>query len=97
MKKKIAEQQLNTALYLLDFGRVEKATDILNTLILETQKDADKLIYIHVSCILGELLFLNGEVDKAKTHLLNVLNTPYKNNLVDYEKSNASEILNKIQ
>ncbi len=90
------ENQFNKALRLLDFGKVEIALDILNEIIIETQKEKNTLFFIRANCVLGELLFLNGEIEKARQHLLNVVNTAYENDIVDYEKSVASDMLNQI-
>jgi hypothetical protein len=47
--------------------------------------------------VLGELLFSNGEIEEAKKNLSNVINTPYENDVADYEKSVAYGILNQIE
>lgn len=91
------ENQFNKALRLLDFGKVERASDILTEIIIEAQKEKNTLFFIRASCVLGELLFLNGEIEKAQEYLLNVINTPYENDVVDYEKSVAADILNQIK
>jgi hypothetical protein len=41
-------------------------------------------------------LFSNGKQDEARQYLTEVINTIYENDLVDYEKSIASKILNQI-
>lgn len=91
------ENQFNKALRLLDFGKVERALDILNEIIIQAQEEKNTLFFIRASCVLGELLFSNGEIEKAQQHLLNVLNTPYENDVVDYERSIASDILSQIE
>ncbi len=91
------ENQFNKALRLLDFGKVERALDILNEIIIDTQKEENTLFFIRASCVLGELLFLNGEIEEAQQHLLNVVNTAYESDMVDYEKSVAYDILNQIE
>ena len=89
------ENQFNKALLLLDFGKTEKAIDILNDIINQSHKE-NKLFFIRASCILGELSFSMGKMEDANKHLLNVMNTPYKDDTLDYEKSIASDILSKI-
>lgn len=91
------ENQFNKALRLLDFGKVERALDLLNEIIIEAQKENNNLYFIRASCVLGEFLFLNGEIEKCKHHLLNVVNTIYDDDVVEYEKSTAAEILNQIE
>jgi predicted Zn-dependent protease len=91
------ENQFNKALRLLDFGKIEKASDILNEIIIEATKEQNYLFFIRASCVLGELLFSNGKAEEAKQHLINVVSTPYENDVVDYEKSVASNILIQIQ
>lgn len=81
----------------MDLGKEERALSILNEIIIEAQKEKDNLSFIRASCVLGELLFQNGEKEKAKQYLLNVVNTLYeKNDIVDYEKSVAAGILHQI-
>lgn len=91
------ENQFNKALRLLDFGKIEKASDILNEIIIEAKKEQNYLFFIRASCVLGELLFSNGKAEEAKQHLINAVSTPYENDVVDYEKSVASNILSQIQ
>jgi hypothetical protein len=91
------ENQFNKALRLLDFGKIEKASEILNEIIIEARKEQNSLFFIRASCVLGELLFSNGKTEEAKQHLVDVVNTPYENDVVDYEKSVASNILDQIQ
>jgi predicted Zn-dependent protease len=90
------EIRFNKALRFLDFGKIEQASDILNEIISESKTLQDSLFFIRASCVLGELLFSNGKINEAKQHLINVVNTPYENDVVDYEKSIASDILNQI-
>ena len=91
------ENQFNKALRLLDFGKSEKASEILNAIIVEARKANETLYFIRASCVLGELLFSYGETDTARLHLTNVVNTTYENDVVDYEKSIASKILRQIE
>lgn len=91
------ENQFNKALRLLDFGKIEKASSILEEIIVETNKGKNTLFFIRASCVLGELLFANGEFETAKQHLTNVINTPYENDVVNYEKSIATKILYQIR
>jgi hypothetical protein len=72
------ENQFNKALHLLDFGKVEKASDILSEIIVEARKEKNTLFFIRASCVLGELLFSNGEIDEARQHLANVVNTLHR-------------------
>jgi len=90
------ENQFNKALRLLDFGRIEKAINILKEIIVEASNKHNSLFYIRANCVLGELLFSNGKQDEARQYLTEVINTIYENDLVDYEKSIASKILNQI-
>jgi hypothetical protein len=91
------ENQFNKALRLLDFGKIEKASEILNEIIIEARKEQNFLFFIRASCVLGELLFSNGKTEEAKQYLVDAVNTPYENDVVDYEKSVASNILDQIQ
>lgn len=91
------ENLFNKALHLLDFGKMEKASEILIEIITKTKKENDSLFFIRASCVLGELLFSNGKIEEARKHLLNVINSSYDNDVVDYEKSVASDILHQIQ
>jgi hypothetical protein len=61
------ESQFNKALRLLDFGKAEKASDILSEIIVEAQKENSSLFFIRASCVLGELLFSSGEKFETDT------------------------------
>lgn len=90
------ENQFNKALRLLDFGKIEKGEVILDEIIIKAQKEENMLFFIRASCVLGELLFLNGKIEEARSHLLNVINAAYENDVVAYEKSVALSILNRL-
>lgn len=91
------ENKFNRALRLLDLGKIDKGLGLLTEIIIDAKKENNSLFFIRASCVLGELLFSTGEISEAKKHLLNVVNTPYQNDVVDYEKSIASEILGQIE
>lgn len=90
------ETQFNKALHLLDFGKTEKAMDILHEIVADS-KDCNTILYIRSNCVLGELLFSNGRENEAKPYLAEVVNTFYENDVVDYEKSIAANILTQIK
>ena len=90
------EYKFNKALRLLDFGNIGKALDILNEIVVEAKEEHNTLFFIRASCVLGEQLFLNGNVDEAKQHLTNVVNMPYENDIVAYEKNIAANILSRL-
>lgn len=91
------DNRFNKALRLLEFEKKERALGILKEIIIEAQKEKNTLCFIRASCVLGELLFQKGEIEKAQQYLLNVTNTPYEeNDVVDYEKSVASDILRQM-
>ena len=91
------ENQLNKALRFLDLTKYKKASDILYEVIAEARKENNILFFIRANCVLGELLYSTGEFDKAKQLLATVINTPYENDSVAYEKAIAVNILKQIE
>ena len=85
------------ALRLLDLGETERASGILEEIVIEADKAQDSLFFIRANCVLGELLFSNGKFEEAKRHLTQVIDTPYEDDVVDYEKAIATDILSKIK
>lgn len=90
------ENQFNKALRLLDIGKTEEASGILHDIINHIDRERHPLLFIRASCALGELLFINGETAEAQKHLLNVTHTLPDDDVADYEKSIAADILHQI-
>ncbi|EWH11438.1 hypothetical protein KLA_15615 [Cellulophaga geojensis KL-A] len=90
------DNQFNKALRLLDFGKVDKAVEILKELLVKSKEEKNDLYFIRISCILGEIYFENEVFDVAKNYLTNVVSTKYSNDLVNYERTIAKELLQKI-
>ncbi|MBC9930161.1 hypothetical protein [Chitinophaga qingshengii] len=90
------ENQFKKALRLLDIGRTEEASGILHDIITHIDQEQHPLLFIRASCALGELLFINGETAAARKHLLNVMHTLPDDDIADYEKSVATDILHQI-
>jgi hypothetical protein len=91
------ENKFNKALRLLDQGQTERAVHILEEIIIEARKEMDNLFFIRANCVLGELFFSIGRIAEAKNCLTEVINTPYENDVIDYEKAIARDILNKLE
>jgi len=45
---------------------------------------------------LGELLFATGKYDEARRYLTKVIETPCQDDVVDYEKNLAEDILGRL-
>ncbi|MGP1469702.1 MAG: hypothetical protein ACTTJY_10210 [Hoylesella shahii] len=52
--------------------------------------------FIRASCMLGELLFATGMYDEARRYLTKVIETPCQDDVVDYEKNLAEDILGRL-
>ena len=91
------ENKFNKALRLLDLGQTERAVHILEEIIIKARKEMDNLFFIRANCVLGELFFSIGRIAEAKNCLTEVINTPYENDVIDYEKAIARDILNKLK
>ena len=57
------------ALRLLDMGKTEQASKILESIIAETVKKGNNLFFIRASCVLGELQFATGRHNEARKYL----------------------------
>ena len=90
------ENKFNKALRLLDQGQTERAIHILEEIIIEARKEMDNLYLIRANCVLGEFFFSIGRIAEAKSCLTEVINTPYENDVIDYEKAIARDILNRL-
>lgn len=90
------EVQFYKALRLLDLGKTEQASKILENVVAETAKIQNNLFFIRTSCVLGELLFEAGKHNEARQYLTQVIETPCQNDVVDYEKNLAEDILGRL-
>ena len=92
--------EFNKALRLLDCGKIERAVEILQTVINNAQNEEDDLLFIQSNCVLGELYFDCDDFDKSKSYLETALNrmndSGLDEDLFDYEKSTALKILSKL-
>ena len=84
------------ALRLLDMGKTEQASKILKSIIAETAEKENNLFFIRASCVLGELLFTTGRHNEARQYLTQVIETPCQDDVVDYEKNLAEDILGRF-
>ena len=90
------EVQFYKALRLLDLGKTEQAAKILENVVAEVAKMQNNLFFIRASCVLGELLFTTGRHNEARQYLTQVIETPCQNDVVDYEKNLAEDILGRL-
>ena len=92
--------EFNKALRFLDCGKIERAVEILQTVINNAQNEGDDLLFIQSNCVLGELYFDCNDFDKSKSYLETALNrmndSGLDEDLFDYEKSTALKILSKL-
>jgi hypothetical protein len=77
-------------------GQIEKAEPILNEIIIEALKKTNNLFLIKVNCALGELLSSMGRIAEAKSCLSEVITIPYDEDVIDYKRTLAQDILNKL-
>ena len=84
------------ALRLLDMGKTEQASKILESIIAETVKKRNNLFFIRASCVLGEWLFATGKYNEARRYLTKVIETPCQDDVVAYEKNLAEDILGRL-
>ena len=90
------EVQFYKALRLLDLGKTEQAAKILENVVAEVAKMQNNLFFIRARCVLGELLFATGKYDEARRYLTKVIETPCQDDVVDYEKNLAEDILGRL-
>mgnify|MGYP000902184933 FL=1 len=90
------EVQFYKALRLLDLGKTEQASKILENVVAEAAKMQNNLFFIRASCVLGELLFTTGRHNEARQYLTQVIETPCQDDVVDYEKNLAEDILGRL-
>ena len=90
------EVQFYKALRLLDLGKTEQASKILENVVAEAAKMQNNLFFIRASCVLGELLFTTGRHNEARQYLTQVIETPCQDDVVDYEKNLAEDILGRF-
>lgn len=90
------EVQFYKALRLLDLGKTEQASKILENVVAEAAKMQNNLFFIRASCVLGELLFAAGKYNEARRYLTQVIETPCQDDVVDYEKNLAEDILGRL-
>lgn len=93
--------EFNKALRFLDCGKTERAIEILQEVITNSQNEENDLSFISSNCVLGELYFDSNNFDKAKFHLETALsamnNCSLDEDLFDYEKSCAMKILTDLK
>ena len=92
------ENDFIKALMYLDRNNIDKAKIILNK-ILDTSKENNKLYYIKINTVLGELNYNEGNAEIAKKHLLDAININYDSeydDVLDYEIQLCKNILSKI-
>ncbi|MHC6201753.1 hypothetical protein ACYULU_01000 [Breznakiellaceae bacterium SP9] len=92
------ENDFIKALMYLDRNNIDKAKTILNK-ILDISKENNKLYYIKINTVLGELNYNEGNTEIAKKHLLDVININCDSeydDVLDYEIQLCKNILNKI-
>lgn len=87
--------KLIKAIKLLDMNKLELAEKILFE--LANSMDVDINTQIVSNCILGELFFQKEDLLNAKKHMEFVINAKIDDDTLDYEKSVAFEILEKIK
>lgn len=90
------EVQFYKALRLLDLGETEQAAKILENVVAEVAKMQNNLFFTRASCVLGELLFTTGRHNEARQYLTQVIETPCQDDVVDYEKNLAEDILGRF-
>ena len=90
------EVQFYKAQRFLDISKTEQASKILESIIAETTKKENNLFFIRASCVLGELLFTTGRHNEARQYLTQVIETPCQDDVVDYEKNLAEDILGRF-
>ena len=84
------------ALRLLDLGKTEQAANILENVVAEAAKMQNNLFCIRACFVLGELLFATGKYDEVRRYLTQVVETPCQDDVVDYEKNLAEDILGRL-
>ena len=90
------EVQFYKTLRLSDLGKTEQAAKILEKVVAEAAKMQNNLFFIRASCVLGELLFTTGRHNEARQYLTQVIETPCQDDVVDYEKNLAEDILGRF-
>lgn len=85
--------KLTKALRLLDIEKYDEAEKIL----LELSENSDIYTSTSANCILGELYFEDNNFQEAKKYMEKVKNVLVEDDILDYEKSIATEILDKLE
>lgn len=83
----------------LDRNEIDNAKKILNKILDISKENNNKLYYIKINTVLGELNYNEGNTEIAKKHLLDAININYNNeydDILDYEIQLCKNILNKI-
>jgi Tfp pilus assembly protein PilF len=91
------ENKFTKALMYLDRNKMEIAKNILDEILETSKNDGNKLYYIKINAVLGEMYFRENNNIMAKKHLLEALNTEDKSDdTLDYEREICKELLDKI-
>lgn len=91
--------EFTKALRLLDAGRDEEAVVLLNSILEESRQENDPVNLVRSSCVLGEYYFNAGNLMEAKKNLEITTSAEVDEDqadIVDYELSQAREMLNNI-
>ena len=94
MSAKIALQK---ALLLLDRGNLERGEALLREAIDDSEQERDDLTLVGALCCLGDLLHSEGRSQEAVPFLERVLTFRREDDLIDYERERADEILAGIK
>jgi hypothetical protein len=98
MNKNI-ENSFTKALMFLDRGKTDKAKIILDGILENSKENNNKLYYIKINTVLGELNYNEGNIEIAKKYLLNVINTQLDSeydDILDYEIKLCKKLLNEL-
>jgi tetratricopeptide (TPR) repeat protein len=98
-KDKNIENNFLKALMYLDRNKTDRAKTILNKILEISKENDNKLYYVKINTVLGELNYNEGNTEIAKRHLLDAININYDNgygDILDYEIQLCKNILNKI-
>jgi Tfp pilus assembly protein PilF len=91
------ENKFTKALMYLDRNKTDIAKNILNEILEISKTDGNKLYYVKINTVLGELYFRENDNIIAKKYLLNALNTDNESDdILDYEKKICKELLEEI-
>lgn len=92
----LMDKEMHKALRLLDAGQTGRAVTILEEIIAIARQERMPVLLVRASCVLGEVYYLQGQLDSARTYFTDVLNTPLDTDVADYEKGRAADLLDRI-